>query len=610
MFSTNLKTVSLEDDLTLLSEHLQSPDSILENPNYIIFYVSKGLNKHSLPPEFNAFLKKLPILTITSKFLVVHNTSIFLVNLKDSSLFHITNHQSITSTWNQIHSNFNHGPVSVPKLRTSYEYFGIIYGKAVVCELGFKYSSSGQYCFIHSISIILNFTAYDYVFQKSQVPSGPPIAEIKKDGHQILLTQLNNPKDRLQVVPHFYNVLPFGFVLVIDRSEFEIANPISSFDIFTWILLFTSIVVVSIFLWVENEIVKKRLDPTNIPFLAVSCTLLEQSLSPSLWKTVKQDCTSSFKASRFILLIWFLISIVLIGGYRSVFYRFLTSSIPPIGLPSNLEQLIDSKYTMVGTDSFLLSMNGPSVNILEYIIGSYLSFAEENNEDDEGDVKHHNVREVQRTARFSKGLQNIIFLNKIHYSKLLVLHNYSLLVPNCCSKKAGVVLPKSFAMVSSTDGTSLFLNLMKMEEDKYFLIRSKEFDYFLSTTELFAVTSNFFAEPFLRVQSLLIQSGLFQIWTTYGKEMMLSLSKHFTSCLQNIYLNDKTRSTFWEYTAYLRVAQGVDKIPKGLQDYLQGRVVPKIFKIFRALSLKVVSMIFFSWAIGLILAASVFCVGR
>ncbi|OXA36647.1 hypothetical protein Fcan01_28593 [Folsomia candida] len=158
-------------------------------------------------------------------------------------------------------------------------------------------------------------------------------------------------------------------------------------------------------------------------------------------------------------------------------------------------------------------------------------------------------------------------------------------------------------MVSSTDGTRHFHNQMKSEGDKYFLIVSKEFDYFLSTTELFAVTSNFFAEPFRRTQSLLIQSGLFQIWTKYGREMMLNLDMHFASCLVNVHLNESLKHEFWEYTTCLLASKdGVNQLAQNLQDQFAPPVVPKTFKTFRSLSLRVVSLIFFTFGVGMILA--------
>ncbi|OXA46141.1 hypothetical protein Fcan01_19340 [Folsomia candida] len=601
----DLFSSSLQEDLTVALDHLTTPQSILENPDYIVFYLKTNLNK--IPNTFPNFFKTILPLTVTSKFLVVYPTSIFFVNLQDASLERF---QSINHVLNRRHTNFKGGPVSVPKLRTSYEYFGVIYGKAVVCELGYKYSSSGLYCLLHTISTILNFTAFDYVFQHDKVPSTPPIAVVRKDGHQVLLGLLNNPKDRLQVVSHFYNVLPFGFVLVIDKTEFEIANPILSFDLTTWLLLLATIVLISIFIWLEDEIICnsiQKLGFKDLPLLTVSSTLTEQSLSIRLWKNNQ----SSLRFSKYLLLVWFVASIVLIGGFRSAFYRFLTSSVPPKDVPSTLEELMKSKYTMVGSDSFLIKMNsGPAINILEYILNSYLASSEdeeENEDDNEGNqsqrVSKTSTREIQRKTTFAKGLRKLIFLNKIAYSKLRVLHNYSLAVPPCCTNKPGVILSKSFAMVSSTDGTTHFHNQMKSAGDKYFLIVSKEFYYFLSTTELFAVTSNFFAKPFRRTQSLLIQSGLFQIWTKYGREMMLNLDMHYGSCLVDVYLNDNA-TNFWGYTTCLlgRKKDGGTQLAQNLQDKITRPVVPKTYKTFRSLSLRVVSLIFFTFGVGMILA--------
>ncbi|OXA48248.1 hypothetical protein Fcan01_17110 [Folsomia candida] len=426
-----------------------------------MFYVKTTLNK--IPKEFPTFFKALLTVTITSKFLVIDSTSTFLLDLQGSSLLHIEDTSAIIPIWNQLHTNFKGSFVSVPKLRTSYEYFGIIYGKAVVCDLGHKYSSSGLYCLIHIISTILNFTAYDDVFQRAEVPINTlPIATVRKDGHQVLLGFLNNPNNRLQVQSHFYNVLPFGFILVIDKTEFEIANPILSFDVLTWVLILATIVLISSYIWVENGTGFSTLNCKDLPLLTVSSTLTEQSLSVHLWKKSQ----SSFKISKYLLLIWFILSIVLIGGFRSAFYRFLTSSVLPTDVPSTLEELMESKYAMVGSDSFLVSKgSGPAINILKYVLDSYLASSEdeEENEDDNEDkhivqdqtVSKISKREAQRKATFAQGLQKLVFINKIAYSKLRVLHNYSLPVPSCCTNKPVIILAKSFAMVSSTEGTRI-----------------------------------------------------------------------------------------------------------------------------------------------------------
>ncbi|OXA39043.1 Hydramacin-1 [Folsomia candida] len=329
MLPVNILSSSLEEDLTALLGHLTTAKAIFENPDYIVFYLKANLSK--TPNEFPNFFRALLTLTVTSKFFVVDPTSTFLLNLQEASLSRIDQSHLISQIWRARNTNFKGGPVSVPKLRTSYEYFGVIYGKGVVCELGYKYSSSGLYCLLHSISDILNFTAFDYVFQRDKVPGTPLLAVVKKDGHQVLLDALNNPNNKMQVVSHFYNVLPFGFVL-------------------------------------------------DLPLLTVSSTLTEQSLSIRL---LKKD-QSSLSFSNYLLLIWFVVSIVLIGGFRSAFYRFLTSSVPPTNVPSTLEELMTSKYTMVGSDSFLLGMDsGPAVNILEYILNSYLASSEDEDENED-----------------------------------------------------------------------------------------------------------------------------------------------------------------------------------------------------------------------------------
>lgn len=149
----------------------------------------------------------------------------------------------------------------------------------------------------------------------------------------------------------------------------------------TWIVLFATIVVISICIWVENGIICNGiLNFKDLPLLTVSSTLTEQSLSIRL---LKKD-QSSLSFSNYLLLIWFVVSIVLIGGFRSAFYRFLTSSVPPTNVPSTLEELMTSKYTMVGSDSFLLGMDsGPAVNILEYILNSYLASSEDEDENED-----------------------------------------------------------------------------------------------------------------------------------------------------------------------------------------------------------------------------------
>lgn len=64
---------SWQEDLTLALDHLNTPQSILENPDYIIFYLKTNLNQ--IPNELLNFFKTLPALTVTSKFLVVDPTS-------------------------------------------------------------------------------------------------------------------------------------------------------------------------------------------------------------------------------------------------------------------------------------------------------------------------------------------------------------------------------------------------------------------------------------------------------------------------------------------------------------------------------------------------------
>ncbi|OXA36643.1 hypothetical protein Fcan01_28588, partial [Folsomia candida] len=566
---------TLKYDLNVAFNHLATPESILENPDYIVLFLKANLN--IIPVEFTNFFKDILALTVTSKFLIIDPTSTFYLNLLDATLFKVEDSETIIAIWNP-HISYSEGnrevtvlkvPLSVPKLRTSYEYFGVIYNKTVVCHLGYKYSSSGRYCLIYTISTILNFTAFDYVFQPDEVPTIRPIAVVRKDGHQVLLEFLNNPADRMQVLSHFYTVLPFGFILIIDKTEFEIANPISTFDVFTWSLILSTIVLISCFLWIENGTGDSILHFNDLPLLTVASIVTEQSISI-------RSCTKGRtfpKVFKYLLLVWFVISIVLFGGFRSVFYRFLTSSVPPTNVPTTLEELMESKYTMVGSDSYLVSKgDGPTISVLKYILESYLyTSVDEEKYDAVGkgaqEMSKVSKREAQRKQKFTEGLKKLVFLDKMPYSKLRVLHNYSLSVPACCTNKPGIVLPKSFAMVSSTEGTRHFYNQMKSERDKYFLIMSKEFDYFLSTTELFAVTLNFFAEPFRRTQSILIESGLFQIWTQYGNDLMLKHDMQFASCLVHVYLNEGIKNKFWEYRTCLVGRQDdVTQLSQNLQD--------------------------------------------
>jgi len=496
---------------------------------------------------FSKLLSQLKSITVESKFIFILNNGAYLVNPivnePESQLVRLeelcsgecelarVTLTSIERLSNKLRMNLQQKAIHVPGHIVSYM-LSQSYG--VECNwLGSRFAGSEQYCLIQVISDVLNFTAVEDL---PGFPSDPKhskrLANVIKNPFYLIWGHIKqNPNERVTPLSSGLNTIYFGFLLIIDKLDLEMSNPLRAFDLCTWVFLVAGFITLSLvfsvqtiisindgepFLLLLNRIVKRAM----YVLIVILGAVLEQGQPSFLnFKKIRNNwCLRS------LFIIWLISCIVLSNGYKGVFFSLLAICIPP-PTPSTLDDLIESKYPIVAIDSF--PIGGPSdpfVNVFSVLVGNFLN-----------DSGNSYTDQAQKRGRYTKALNKTVLLTRMTYGKVKVLYDQQIPLParftNVVSKE--YVIPKTLGVTTSNEGVEHLLRIMKTSGN-YFLIRCQEYDNFISTKEMFVVTRNFFFQPFNARFTALIESGMFEIWRKYSNRLKISVDAYMMACMDKM----------------------------------------------------------------------------
>lgn len=557
----------LDNLLPLILADISSVFNVQEHPRQIAIISESVLEEHARLMKFLRFLRTLRSVPITSKFIVMLGKSkIFAVDFSQPRLKHqltplYQNEMSNlpltligvgSSSWTT-YSNFHRFKLNVP-LMSNYFMAGKFVGSDCN-QLGAKFSGNEQFCSITLLSSLLNFTITEHIATVLF-----PAMKIKADTHLMTGTvfQITERKhkvqgERLEILGNGQKFIPFGFLLVLDRAKLEISDPSLAFDPATWGFLLISILLLAAVvtlheLFGTGEHSPLGLEKVALIFLTMMEIMLEQSPNTFFISSQKTLKTNTYRQSwgvKLLVLAWLYSSIVLCGGYKGVFYSFLTSTTPPV-TPQTLLELINSDtYPMVALDS--IPFDGQTwVSIYAELINQYMDSISE-----DYSTLPESSSVLTRTRGYIKAFNKTVLLIKLTYGKIKVAHENQLKIPRRHAiDHDQFVIPREYAAISSTDGIDYFESIMKMSEEHY-LVRCRQFDNFISATELFVVTRNFFANPFRLRFTALVESGIFEIWRRYGLKQKLNWDVYMLDCLQKMMdeIGANETSRLWSYSA-------------------------------------------------------------
>jgi hypothetical protein len=612
----SLKRQSLRDSGTNKSYSIfEDKPFIYENPNFVIFFIEQYPSDRSL---VYTFFTKLHSLSVTSRFLffeppdmlslvnvLVSRGSTSSVQLHPLNLIQPSgsiinslnlNVSSIQTAWRNIDSNFLRHAINTPDPMRLYFTFDLIPPN---CNyLGVKFAGNEDFCFVDVLKSKLNFTTI-HGFDES-----PRIGSMSQEQLDTVVPGGRKPLEIFEHLLTSRKSLPFGFVIVISKAEAEIANPLLAFDNQTWMWLTTAVVIVAsliVFLQ-ENQnewsmhLCFSTLKTIISVGISVFSTLFEQS--PSHYFRVKDIPHKTL--IRLILLLWLFVCMVLSGGYRGVFFSFLTSSSIP-SVPRNFEDLSMSEYRPLAIDSIPISIADKYfLPYYSYLIGDFLK-------------KTSSVNTTSavssRRILYQKLLEKTVHLNFMTYSKIKVVYDNRIPLPpiRYHNLKHDFIIPTNFAAISSTEGLEHFRKLMQLCGE-YYLIFSKELDNFIPTHDELVVTRNFIYEPIQRNYFSIKESGLYGIWNKYSSALKLAADARILNCMSSFNhtkpIDSDLSHPFWDYS--FCVSAIVDF--KG--DHSKYRYRPSStsnVKVAEPISVEVIGIVLIIWVAGSLLGTFLFC---
>jgi len=426
--------------------------------------------------------------------------------------------------------NFNDLEVQTPDESLMYNLLNLI--PPHCSRLGEDFGGTPIYCTIKLLWKTLNFSAESAPSLKNKIgtlimPTGAVSSSgtLWPEGKEILVQVLSSKHS-----------LPFGFVIVIDKSQVHLANPIAAFDKFTRLGILTSIVLLSLVIIIITAPEMKfflMLKCFMNTFAALLFVVFEQAPGKQYFLHRKMKTT----AIKLLLLIWLYVCIVISGGYRGVFYSVLTKRKTPI-VPRNFEELSKSDYLPVAIDSIPINYTS-FLPYFKHITNDYLKSVSEQEELFPSVLKRKRI--------FSTLLKRTIHLTKLTYSKIKVSYDSRKSIPvEYHDKPRDFIIPSSFAALSSSEGVEYFSYLMG-KSGNYFLLKSQQWDGFIATENEFVCTRNFLLGPITKVYMRIQQSGLYDLWRKYSLALLVTADLHIMRCLENLLKANWEDQRFYKY---------------------------------------------------------------
>jgi len=567
----------------LSSVIFDNPQFIEENPQIVLIVFDIQVEESGI----SKIWLRLRSVVVQSYFLSLDSNSrnLSFVNLLATNKyerFTVINYFSLNSSdliysiekQHKYRNNFHGFEIQTPPQMTMY--YLIAFFPPQCLKLGKDFGGSEIFCAITLLSSILNFTVESSPSLEGKigtlsVPSKVTTAQPSewREGTEILVPLLSSKRS-----------LPFGFVIVIDKSQSQVhfANPVAAFDTFTRLGIVLSIVTLSsiiAFMNLDSRTFSSGVKNVVRNFAVLLWMIFEYSPGKYVLNISRIN-----SIAKLLLLIWLFVCIVLCGGYRGIIFSILTSRSTP-SVPQNFQELSVGKYLPIAIDSIPLH-SGLFLAYFNYITQDYLASSSNDT----------SLSARKRTHMFLKLLNRTVHLKYMDYCKIKVAYELQKPLTGMFQNRPhDFQIPRNFAAVTSTEGVEHFSALMKQSGD-YYLIQSQEWNGFIGTENELVCTRNFILEPITRNYMRIQQSGIYDVWRKYGSALKIFVESRMMKCLENKVKANKNDPEFDKFGVC------IEAITENFKERLYRPVISSHVKRPTSLSVRVTVHVFMWWGVG------------
>jgi hypothetical protein len=298
-------------------------------------------------------------------------------------------------------------------------------------------------------------------------------------------------KMRLDWFIHGISYQPFQLKIFTNTSKANFAVLLSPFDVWIWMCLLLSLVL----LIVVGSLVLRLKKKSKLIFWTISVILeqVDESLTTILFQNLRW---------KYFLLIlgWSVTAFILGVIYKGSLFSCLTANVPP-DVPSSLRKALLSPIPIITTGCNYYEGNGTEgcISALKYLLIKDLLVGLSPT-----DSFHLYLNQVANKTVFVNG------------SEFDIVHNISLNLPVLQedTTEASFLLPETFGVLNAVRDLNDFSQAMKLYSPNTVSVKNHDMNPFVIRTPWIG-SRNFFYQVFSRGLSSLVESGIYDRWQNY-----------------------------------------------------------------------------------------------
>jgi len=592
----NIVSTSITSEL-----NLNDSSYVYQNPQFTLIVTSE-LN--FTEPKMCSLLDKLQNIHVQSDFIVLTSNKLFHIHLLSAcdqnfkSSLQLSNDLEKYKLTKHIYKQFNSHKIHTIFPPQMYHLFNAIPPNCN--KLGVHFAGSETYCTIEALSFYLNFSTSDD-FDSS-------FGGIMFHGSRLF--------HRLEASPlHFVENLmgsrrkhPLGFMLVLRKPPRHFSTLFESLDSLTWIFLFVSSFIIfwCLFLFIKSFGNSEVSGTGGNLVVGLLAGLLEQPITLQ----IAHSWMKNHWFLRTILSLWLCESIILMGGYRGVFFSLMTKG-TEITTPRNFHELQHTHFPIITVENLPVGPNYPPVALIEYVIRSYLNKAKQ-------DTCPESIspKSLHRIGSYQSLLNKSVHLDSLDYSYTKFGYDYRVpftLREDVPPSKANspnhtFIIPDDFVLVSSRQVINQFQEILQLTGD-HFIRLSKEWDSFIGYATEFVITRNLLLKPVTKLFLQIYEAGLCSVWEKYSEVLKVNFGFKMLVCMEYYHrVNKSFLMHNLKIGLHLHFCKKEASVKEDMEEFSRYYIDELTSDEEVPLTLTILWNIFYSGLLGLLIATTSFIV--